>query len=498
MNMADEWDGELRLIVRNLGETINVDLQLNDRLVKSVNSFYNQPDVNEPTLLFTIDLDKKVAGVFPLITYRTSNIYSQKYKKIRSIWFELPPDDWDVPTDHDSAMEFLKLYLPGGFVQDPTYGLGVTKELRPIIHAVEEIEGVSRIVIGTRETTRHEHSVFYFRESDFSNLRMVFGRTTRRHQQESLMERNILAHNNVLHNVYPEKYRLKEPPYRPGTIYKLVGGQDAAQTVLQGKDRTALLKTVVGNAAAIADRDPKEFVQLQKDLELVSLDKLIRTFEKSLGRNHNESHWQKMLELNPFILSMVFGYPIVIVQPGASVGGGSIAGNGTKIADFLSKNSSSHNAAIVEIKTPQTPVSGTEYRGGVFKPSNQLMGAVAQVLDQRQKFTISLPMTKFNSPELSSLQAYAVDCVIVVGTMPTETAQISSFEMVRSQFKDVRIVTFDELFGKLLLLREMLTGERYVSPIDDEEDDGEPPFEIDADDEEDESEFDEEEIIVLR
>ncbi|MGO7377496.1 hypothetical protein [Rhizobium ruizarguesonis] len=206
--MADDWDGELRLIVRNLGDTINVDLQLNDRLVKSVNSFYNLADVNEPTLLFTIDLDRKVVGVFPLITYRTSNIYSQKYKKIHSIWFELPPDDWDAPTDHDSAIEFLKTYLPGGFVHDPTYGLGVTKEFRPIIHAIEEIEGVSRIVIGTKETTRHEHSIFYFRESDFFNLRTVFGRTTRRHQQESLMERNILAHNNVLHNVYPDKYRL--------------------------------------------------------------------------------------------------------------------------------------------------------------------------------------------------------------------------------------------------------------------------------------------------
>ncbi|MBY3246009.1 DUF4263 domain-containing protein [Rhizobium laguerreae] len=496
--MADDWDGELRLIVRNLGDTINVDLQLNDRLVKSVNSLYNLADVNEPTLLFTIDLDRKVVGVFPLITYRTSNIYSQKYKKIHSIWFELPPDDWDAPTDHDSAIEFLKTYLPGGFVHDPTYGLGVTKELRPIIHAIEEIEGVSRIVIGTKETTRHEHSIFYFRESDFFNLRTVFGRTTRRHQQESLMERNILAHNNVLHNVYPDKYRLKEPPYRPGTIYKLVGGQDAAQTVLQGKDRTALLKTVVGNAAAIADRDPKEFVQLQKDLELVSLDRLIHTFEKSLGKNHNENHWQKMLELNPFILSMVFGYPIVIVQAGAAVGGGTIAGNGTKIADFLSKNSSSHNAAIVEIKTPQTPVCGKEYRGGVWKPSNHLMGAVAQVLDQRQKLTLSLPVTKQFSPGLSDLQVYAVDCVIVVGIMPAEPAQISSFEMVRSQFKDVRIVTFDELFGKLLLLREMLTGERYVSPIDDGDDDIDPMFEVDADDEGDDAYVDEEEPVSRR
>ncbi len=491
--MADEWNGDLRLIVHDLGDTINVDVQLNDRLVQSVNTLYNWPAVNEPKQLFTIDLDRKVAGIFPLVTYRSDKIYAQKYSQIRSIWFDLPDDDVDRPTDHDSAVEFLKQYLPGGFVQDPTYGLGVTKELRPIIQAVEKIDKVTRIVIVAKETTRHEHSTFYFNEMDFDTLRVAFGRTTRRHQQDSLIERNILAHNNVLHEVYPDTYPMKEPPYRPGTIYKLVGGQDAAQTVLERKDRTALLKTIVGNAAAIADRDPNEFVQLQKDLELVSLDRLIHTFEKSMARNHNESHWQKMLELNPFILSMVFGYPIVIVQAAASVGGGTIAGNGTKIADFLSKNSSSHNAAIVEIKTPQTPVCGTVYRGGAWKPSNHLMGAVVQVLDQRQKFTLSLSLHKQFSPALSDLQAYAVDCVIVIGKMPMDISQVGSFEMMRGQFKDVRIVTFDELFGKLLLLREMLTGERYVSPPDDEDDldDLDALFELEPDEEDDDPDFSE-------
>jgi hypothetical protein len=305
--MADEWDGELRLIVRNLGDTINVDVQLNDRLVRSVNVYYGLPDVNEPTLLFTLDLDKKIAGVFPLIAHFSGDIYSQKYENIKSLWFDLPPGDFDPPTDHSSAITFLKTHLPSGFVQDPTYGLGLTKELRPIIYAVEDIEKVTRIVIGGRDPTRHEHSTFYFSDIDFFNLRMAFNRTTRKHQQESLIERTILAHNNVLHRVYPERHALKEPPYRPGTIYKLVGGEEASSTVLKGKDRAALLKTVVGNATAIADRDPKEFVQLQKDLELVSLDRLISSFQKSMAKNVNEGHWQKMLELNPFILSMVFG-----------------------------------------------------------------------------------------------------------------------------------------------------------------------------------------------
>ncbi|NVD42829.1 hypothetical protein HT585_28560 [Ensifer sp. HO-A22] len=50
-------------------------------------------------------------------------------------------------------------------------------------------------------------------------------------------------------------------------------------------------------------------------------------------------------------------------------------------------------------------------------------------------------------------------------------------------------MTIDELFGKLLLLREMLAGERYVSPP------GDPLFEVEADDEGDDFYFDEEEPV---
>jgi hypothetical protein len=62
------------------------------------------------------------------------------------------------------------------------------------------------------------------------------------------------------------------------------------------------------------------------------------------------------------------------------------------------------------------------------------------------------------SRQRSEPQAYAIDCVIVAGEMPTDPSKISSFEMVHSQHKDVRIVTFDEL----VFLREMLTGDRAM------------------------------------
>nr|WP_294332598.1 Shedu immune nuclease family protein [uncultured Sphingomonas sp.] len=189
-----------------------------------------------------------------------------------------------------------------------------------------------------------------------------------------------------------------------------------------------------------------------------------------MRRNSVEGAWQRLLELNPFLLSMLFGQPVVIIRPSASVGGQTIAGNGTKIADFLAANSITHNAALVEIKRPNTPLLGSEYRGGVYPASRDLLGSVTQVLDQRLKLLTSIAQTRYTS-KINDLDVSAVECVVVAGQTPVGEELVASFELFRSQLKDVRIVTFDELLEKLKILRELLTGERYVSNIEDDESD---------------------------
>ncbi|MHA3841330.1 Shedu immune nuclease family protein [Sphingomonas aestuarii] len=194
---------------------------------------------------------------------------------------------------------------------------------------------------------------------------------------------------------------------------------------------------------------------------------MIEAFSKLLRRKTVEADWQELLELNPFILAMLFGQPIVVLQPSASVGGMTLAGSGNKIADFLSQNALTYNAALVEIKRPSTALMQGEYRKNVFAPSPELMGAVVQVLDQRSKLVTSLPLLK-HFGDAGALQAYSVDCVIIAGRIPP-AERVASFELMRSQLKDVRIITFDELLERLHMLREMLAGDRYISPVDEED-----------------------------
>jgi hypothetical protein len=55
--------------------------------------------------------------------------------------------------------------------------------------------------------------------------------------------------------------------------------------------------------------------------------------------------------------------------------------------------------------------------------------------------------------------AESTDCIIVAGNCAQElltTEKTRSFELVRSSLKDVQIVTFDELFGRIEALLKVL------------------------------------------
>lgn len=482
--------GEARFIVTRDGNTVNVKIKASDALVRSVAREHFDGEEPAPRTALRFDYEAGTLSIYPQLIYFSDRLYQQKYKHLEEIQIDLPLEP-DVPEEHFGVVELMKV-IPNGFIKDPSFGLGFVKEMRPLVKSIQELKGIRRLVISEKETTRVDGATFYMGTEEYTTLRNGMNRIARHHQADSLIEREMMAHNNSIHKAMPDAHRYRERPYRPGTVYKLLGGTQSAVVNLRGKDRVSVLNAIAGNANAIAKRDPQEFVQLQKDIEIVGLDKLIDAVKSHLGRNSAEGVWQTLLELNPFILSMLFGQPIVLLQAGATVGGQTLSGSGAKIADFLIKNALSHNAALVELKRPKTALlAKTEYRGGVFGPSKELMSAVTQVLDQRVKLITNIAQTLYNS-KINNLDVSAVECVVVAGMMPSEEATIRSFELVRNSFKDVRIITFDEMLERLQILRELLAGERYVSKIDDEPED---PFYIfnafEDDEDEDDGSWDE-------
>lgn len=484
--------GDARFVVEGTGTRIEVKIQAPDGLVRGVGETFFEGERPNPRLVMLLNYVDQEITIYPQLIGFSERLYRPKYRRLREIVIDYELND-DPPTSHYDVVDLMTEF-PSGFLRDPNFGLGVMKEMRPLIESVESVDGLTRLVIGQFEQTRIERNTFYLDAGEYRLLQQGVSRTTRTYQEESLVDRRLMAFNATLHRADPEKYALKERPYKAGTVFKLLGGTQASAVMLRGQDRVGVLQAIANNAAAIAERDPKEFVQLQKDIEIVSLDKLIDAVRSRINKNSAEGAWQSLLELNPFLLSMLFGQPVVLLQTSASVGGQRLTGHGTKIADFLTKNALTHNAALVEIKRPKSPLlNKKEYRGGVYGPSRELMGAVTQVLDQRYKLLTGIMGTKWNNRSME-LEVPAVECVVVAGVMPKGEEEIASFELIRHSFKDVRIITFDELLERLQLLRTLLEGQRYVSRVQDETGQWADVYEADEDDGWDEDGSDDEDL----
>lgn len=171
--------------------------------------------------------------------------------------------------------------------------------------------------------------------------------------------------------------------------------------------------------------------------------------------NADEGFWQITFRENVYALSQVFAVPLLFIQESAYVGGMKVDQRSAKLVDYLFSQESSREAVLIEIKTPAASLLGSRYRG-TYKPSAELAGSVMQVLDYRR--TLSKNLSAVTDGTNHKLSAFAPKCVVVIGNgaleLDTESKR-SAFEMFRANSKDVEIVTYDELFGKLEILASL-------------------------------------------
>jgi hypothetical protein len=148
------------------------------------------------------------------------------------------------------------------------------------------------------------------------------------------------------------------------------------------------------------------------------------------------------------------------------VGGKRLTGDGEKITDYLIKNGVTNNLALVEIKKPSsTLLNKTAYRGSVYCASTELTGSVTQVLDQCYQLQQNIASIK-NNNRIYDIESYAVHCILIIGTMPSDEDERKSFEIYRRNSKNVQIITFDELLLKLKQLHGFLND----SDVNEEKD----------------------------
>ncbi len=385
--------------------------------------------------------------IYPINT-RTTHIYflKNKYEKIESI--TLDGFSYETPSTVDGVLVLLE-ELPSGFVKDYEYGLGLLYEYRFIINAIENIPDVMHLVISKKTKTSVDGAFYTLNYREFEQIRKKINTITNAYQVEAREEKIVYSYNSLLHNLNPLKYREKKKQYKNGSIKKVLSGFSSTDTSISATDIDSVVNFAVSKQKQLHKVDKKKVIKLQEDLELLKLEWLIEESERLLSSGALEPKWQDLLNNNPFLISLVFGYPVVKIHGQASVGGRKLTGSGDKITDFLIKNKLTNNVALVEIKKPKTELLNSRaYRYGVYAPSSELSGSISQLLDQKYNFQKEIAVIKDNSG-VYDIESFSIDCVLIIGLMPTEKERIKSFEFFRHNSRDIRIYTFDELVKKL-------------------------------------------------
>lgn len=406
------------------------------------------------TKLLDISEQDMFLTIHPISTFGDkANFLKPKYGQVKRI--TLDEFDGAVPTTAEDVLDLLE-ELPSAFTKDYAYGLGLAKPYRFIIDAVEELSDCTDIVITSKHPTGPEAEdghFFYISKKDFEKARRAMNSIDSLTQSAARAVKETTAYNIFADRLGVPKLEPKagRHPYRKLFTTVAQGKQE-----LSKEDQSAVIGALSRHAESIAEEQPEKLAKLRGDIELVTLDALIKRYEEMLGEKLVEGRWQDFFNENPFILNMAFGYPVIKVRDQASVGGRKLSGNGEKITDFLVKNSLTNNTAIFEIKTPQTAIlNKTPFRDGVFTPSADLSGSINQALDQKYQFQKQIAQIKDNT-RLYDIESYAVHCCLVIGSTPDGDDRKKSFELFRRNSKDVEIVTFDELLEKLKQLSAFL------------------------------------------
>jgi hypothetical protein len=174
--------------------------------------------------------------------------------------------------------------------------------------------------------------------------------------------------------------------------------------------------------------------------EASRLERAIGIWERE-RQNSSEEFWHQLFKSQPELVATNGG--AFVLNSKCYIGGKAVDNRGGNVVDFLLQQKG--NAVLVEIKTPQARLLGSQYRS-VYPPSHELAGAVTQLLSYRTSLQQELASLTYRSTRLRAINPQAF---LLIGDLEDESfsrEQEESFELFRSCLKDVVIQTYDALF----------------------------------------------------
>lgn len=187
----------------------------------------------------------------------------------------------------------------------------------------------------------------------------------------------------------------------------------------------------------------------------LSLEEILKFWDEN-KENSNEEFWQMFFSNHPLIISFLFPNPVVKLGEKVYFGGKDLNNRGGNIGDYIFQNKLARSVVIVEIKTPKTKVLGSQYRANTYTVSNELSGAVIQTLNYKTEIQRDFHRLVYQTDK--QFEVVEPSCIIIIGNLANEILnekQMRSLDLFRNSLNNLTIITYDELFEKLKMVKEL-------------------------------------------
>jgi len=351
--------------------------------------------------------------------------------------------------------------LPVGVIKSVNFGYGFTKTLNPFGYFLNENYDIAEVIIekGGRIDIDTTNKKLYLNEVALETLQNAFSAIFKKNKDEV----DFVLKTN-LHSLFPLQIGKPSKTYIENALAtslaswgnKIEEFSDADKNSIKDLfDKLSLTTDFLTKDALAKTKEIVDVKYIQETLKIFKELMRLKTDGESL-----EKQWQEFLKNNSWIFSSIFAQPVILYKREAYVGGKTIDNKNGKFNDFLIKNSLSDNVSFLEIKTHKTKLlENSAYRGeDVYSATKDLTGCIVQVLNQRDNFQKEFYATKGKSKDKGNFETLNSRCVVLIGsTKDLDENQKFSFELFRSNSRDVEILTFDELQTKIESLQKVMT-----------------------------------------
>lgn len=431
-------------------------------------------DLDDPAgvLLASFDRPKNILSLFPHEGIDQGG--GAAYRQLREIRIDTLACNWHpdafvrdgLVAQRSGVFHFIDA-LPEGVGSGLEFGLQFPKSYRRIVNAIERNTKCKTLYIGATDF-KCDGDTLMVPLSRFRGLVETIKETQERGSRVAGRINDVAARNLVnealgLPVAEPARNRLPE-------LQKMTDAV-RGKVKLDDKEAADLLTLLERDAANVSRRQPRLAMKVREDLELVALNELIDRFTAALddpSTSARERPWQDFFNNNRFALQQLFGAPVVWVDDAgdghAQVKPPRSDGVGARVVDFLLMNTVTAEGLIVEIKTPlMSLMLKNAYRGqgssGVYGPSMDLAEATAQIQSQMQSLGERLQARLDPDDPLRKVDFAARRGALIAGRVDQlAPEQRQCFVRYRDGLSTVDILGFDEVCGRLIALRDLLTA----------------------------------------